>query len=313
MHFVITGGAGFIGSHLVEELLLEGHSITVVDNLTTGSQLNLPKHPRLELLEKDILTCQPKDFVSRIDGIAHLAATSSVRESWLRPLETHHNNLSTTIAVIQLCEALNIPRFVFTSSAAVYGNVSKPLITEELDSYPTSPYGLHKLVSEQYGNLFTKKLNFSFVALRLFNVFGPRQKPDSHYAGVISLFATAMQQNLPITIYGDGSQTRDFVYVRDAAIALTNALTIPLSPGTSLTCNVGTGKSTSIIKLMDILKTYFPQWKAKINYASPRLGEIQDSQADISRATSTLGFRPQWSIESGCHLLIESMHKERMT
>lgn len=122
MHCIVTGGAGFIGSHVTEQLLSQGHSVTVVDNLTTGSLENLPEHPRLKLLQKNISACQPEDFTAQIDGIAHLAATPSVTASWLQPLEAHHNNLSATLAVIQLCQALDIPRLVFASSAAVYGN-----------------------------------------------------------------------------------------------------------------------------------------------------------------------------------------------
>lgn len=304
MHFLIIGGAGFIGSHVTEQLLSEGHSITVVDNLTTGSLQNLPDHPRLRVLQKDILICQTEDFIEQIDGIAHLAATPSVTESWLRPLESHHNNLSTTIAVIQLCQTLNIPRLVFASSAAVYGNQTRLPISESLNPNPVSPYGLQKLSSEKYARLFAQKIGFTFVALRIFNAFGERQFPSSHYSGVISIFNAAMQQGLPITIYGDGTQTRDFIYVTDVANAFAKALTTPLSPSSCLTCNIGTGKATSLIKLVDILKTYFPQWDSEIIFAPPRLGEIPHSQADISRASSLLGFTPQWSVESGSRILV---------
>jgi len=307
MHFIVTGGAGFIGSHVTEQLLSEAHTVTVVDNLTTGSLQNLPEHPRLKLLEKNISACQPEDFTAQIDGIAHLAATPSVTASWLQPLEAHHNNLSATIAVIQLCQALNIPRLVFASSAAVYGNPTRLPISEAQHPSPISPYGLQKLVSEQYAGLFAKQLGFSFVALRMFNVFGPRQVPSSQYSGVISIFVAAMQQSLPITIYGDGTQTRDFIYVKDVAIAFSKALTTTLASGECLTCNLGTGKSTSVIQLVDILKACFPQWKSETRFSSPRLGDIQHSQADISRASSLLRFTPQWSVQSCMHFFIESL------
>ena len=307
MHFVITGGAGFIGSHVTEQLLSEGHSVTVVDNLITGSLQNLTQHPRLKLLQKDVLTCQPEDFTDRIDGIAHLAATTSVTESWLRPLEVHRNNVSTMIAVIQLCQALNIPRLVCASSAAVYGIQRHLPISEEQDTCPISPYGLQKLFSEQYASLFAKQLGFSFIALRLFNAFGPRQVPNSQYSGVISIFVAAMQQGLPITVYGDGTQTRDFIYVKDVAIAFSKALTTPLASGICLTCNLGTGKSVSLLQLLDILKACFPQWKSEIKFASPRPGDIQHSQADISTASSLLGFTPEWSVQSCMHSFIKSL------
>lgn len=307
MHFIVTGGAGFIGSHLTEQLLSEGYQVTVVDNLTTGSLQNLSEHPHLRLLQKDISICQPEDFTEHIDGIAHLAATPSVTASWIQPLEAHHNNLSATIAVIQLCQALNIPRLAFASSAAVYGNLTKLPISEEQQTSPISPYGLQKLVSEQYASLFAKHLDFSFVALRLFNVFGPRQVPNSQYSGVISIFVAAMQQGLPLTVYGDGSQTRDFIYVKDVANGFAKALSAPLESGSSLICNLGTGKSISLIQLVDVLKTCFPQWQAETQFASSRLGDIQHSQADISKASSRLGFTPQWSAQSGLELFIESL------
>ncbi|HBE16146.1 MAG TPA: UDP-glucose 4-epimerase [Cyanobacteria bacterium UBA11149] len=307
MKFIVTGGAGFIGSHLTEELLAENHSVIVVDNLSTGSLQNLPNHPQLKFLHKDILTCQPDDFPDQIDGIAHLAATPSVTDSWLNPLESHHNNLSAIISVILLCQALNIPRLVFASSAAVYGNKTELPIVEEQETSPISPYGLQKLVSEKYGNLFAKEVGLSFIALRFFNVFGPRQMPNSPYSGVISIFTKAMAEGLPITIYGDGQQTRDFIYVKDVAIAISQALTLPLAPGSCISCNLGTGNQTSLLDLVDILKSCFPNWNEAINLATPRTGDIQHSQGDISKIKSLLGFTPQWSVASGLSLLVESI------
>ena len=308
MHFIVTGGAGFIGSHVTEQLLSEGHDVTVVDNLTTGNLQNLPEHPCLRLLQKDISTCQPDDFTQPIDGIAHLAATPSVTASWLHPLEAHHNNLSATVAAIQLCQALNIPRLVFASSAAVYGNPTQLPISEEQQTAPISPYGLQKLVSEQYASLFAKHLGFSFVGLRLFNVFGPRQVPNSQYSGVISIFVEAMRQGLPIAIYGDGTQTRDFIYVKDVANGFAQALTAPLASGSYLICNLGTGKSISLLDLIDSLKTCLPHWQSEIKFAPPRVGDIQHSQADISKASSHLGFASQLSAQSGLQLFVESLN-----
>lgn len=299
MHFIVTGGAGFIGSHVTEQLLDDGCSVTVVDNLTTGRLQNLPNHSRLQFLQKDVLTCQPSDFPEPIDGIAHLAATPSVTESWLQPLEVHHNNLSAMIVVLQLCQALNIPRLVFASSAAVYGRQECLPISEDRDTRPISPYGLQKLFSEQYASLFAKQLGFSFVALRLFNVFGPRQVPNSQYSGVISIFVSAMQQGLPLTIYGDGTQTRDFIYVKDVAIAFAKALTF----NSCLTCNIGTGRSISLIQLVDTLRNCFPQWKSEIRFEPFRPGDVQQSQANISKASSTLGFTPHESVQTCLHFI----------
>ncbi len=306
MHFIVTGAAGFIGSHVTEQLLSEGHTVTAVDNLTTGRLHNLPQHPRLQLLQKDILACQPEDFSGQVDGIAHLAAIPSVMESWWKPLETHHSNLSAMVAVIQLCQTLGIPRLVFASSAAVYGGQTTLPISEEQATSPISPYGLQKLASEQYASLFAQQLGFSFVALRLFNVFGPRQLPNSPYSGVISIFESAMQQNQPLTIYGDGSQTRDFIYVKDVAIAFAKALTASTKTGKTLTCNVGTGNSISLAQLVTGLKNCFPDWSSEIRLAPARTGDIQHSRADISKATSYLDFRPRWSVQEGMQRFVES-------
>jgi UDP-glucose 4-epimerase len=306
MHFLVTGGAGFIGSHVTEQLLLEGHRVTVVDNLRTGFMKNLPEDSNLELLQKNILECQPEDFTQPIDGIAHLAATPSVTESWLNPLEAHHNNLSAIVAILQLCHILKIPRLIFASSAAVYGNTTQLPISEDHQTQPISPYGLQKLVSEQYATLFVNALGLSFIALRFFNVFGPRQLPNSPYSGVISIFTTAMQQGLPITIYGDGMQTRDFIYVKDVAIALTKALTVPLPAGSSIACNVGTGQAISLLDLVNILKTCFAHWHEEINFTTARTGDIRHSKADISKINSLLNFTPQWSVESGLRFWVES-------
>ena len=307
MHFIVTGGAGFIGSHVTERLLNQGCKVTVVDNLTTGSLKNLPNHSHLKFFKKNILYSQQEDYQQPIDGIVHLAATPSVKTSWLKPLEIHHNNLSATVAVIQLCQVLKIPRLVFASSAAVYGNQTQLPISESHTTHPISPYGLQKLSSEQYASLFAQQLNLSFISLRFFNVFGPRQVPDSPYSGVISIFTNIMKQNLPITIYGDGKQTRDFIYVKDVAIAIEKALTIPLPNSSSIICNLGTGKTTSLLRLVDILQSCFPQWNSKINFAPARIGDIQHSQADISQAQSVLGFAPQYSIESAMNLFVKSL------
>ncbi|MDX2098575.1 MAG: NAD-dependent epimerase/dehydratase family protein [Leptolyngbyaceae cyanobacterium bins.59] len=299
MHFIVTGGAGFIGSHVTEQLLADGHTVTVVDNLRTGTLQNLRDHPNLRIVCRDVLACQPQDFVEPVDGIAHLAARPSVVESWVKPLETHEGNLTAMLRVIQLCKALRVPRLVFASSAAVYGSQSQLPISEKSECYPISPYGLHKRVSEQYASLFAPDANFSFISLRLFNAFGPRQSPGSPYSGVITTFAAAMQQNLPITIYGDGSQTRDFIYVGDVALGFAKALGVPLATGSSLIANLGTGQATSLLDLVRILHAGFPNWKPVVKFEGARSGDILHSQADISLASTLLNFTPQWTIAEG--------------
>ncbi len=322
MHFIITGGAGFIGSHLIESLLADNNQLTIIDNLSTGKAQNLSHHANLRFIEADILTELASDLGERLqagmgdgaafsgnryDGLVHLAATPSVEQSWRSPLVAHENNLSTTLGIIQLCHQLNIPRLVFASSAAVYGNPQQVPISEAVPTSPISPYGLQKLASEQYVALFSKEFGISSVNLRLFNVFGPRQAPDSPYSGAISIFTSAMIAGRPVTLYGDGSQTRDFVYVKDVAIAFKKALTLTLPPGSSLTCNIGTGQAISLQALIGALKTCLPGWSADLIIQPPRVGDIQHSQADISLATAKLEFAPQWSLEKGLRSLIAEL------
>jgi UDP-glucose 4-epimerase len=307
MHYIVTGGAGFIGSHLTEQLLSEGHFVTVVDDLTSGKRENLPIHQKLRLLEKDVLLCQPWDFSEAVDGLVHLAATPSVVSSWEHPLHAHQNNLSTMLVVIQLCKVLNIPRLVYASSAAVYGNPVQVPIDESHPTTPISPYGLQKLVSEQYLELFAEQVGFSAVILRLFNVFGSRQVASSPYSGVISIFADAMAQGRSLTLFGDGRQTRDFVYVKDVAMALSQGLTTSLKESSVLTCNIGIGKAVSLLKLIELLRQYFPDWKADIQFEDARPGDIQHSLSTICRAINHLGFTPHWSTVRAMEAFVDSV------
>jgi UDP-glucose 4-epimerase len=310
MQFLVTGGAGFIGSHLVEALLSEGHQVTVIDDFSTGKRQNLKEVSGLTIIENNILECTAQAIPGGFDGLAHLAATPSIRQSWQEPLATHDNNISATVKVIQLCQQLAIPRLVFASSAAVYGNPERVPIVEEAAKQPLSPYGLHKLVGEQYIDLFAKQFGFTAVNLRLFNVFGPRQDPTSPYSGVISIFVRAMMHGTPITINGDGKQTRDFVYVKNVAAAFSQALTVPLpSSNSPLTCNIGTGKALSLLQLKAELQQCFPEWSAETAFKSPRLGDVRDSLADISKARQQLGFTAQYSVQQGLQAVKESLMK----
>ena len=307
MRYLITGGLGFIGSHLVEELLSHKHKVTIIDNLSTGSRHNLQDHQNITLLEKNILECSSEELMNGYDGLVHLAATPAVTQSWQEPLSSHTNNISTTVAALELCQKLAIPRLVFASSAAVYGNPSQVPISEDSPTLPISPYGLHKLTSEQYIALFSEHLGIASVNLRLFNVFGPRQDPSSPYSGVISIFARAMSQGLPISINGDGTQTRDFVYIKDVASAFAKALMVPREPGTTLTCNIGTGKAVSLMQLKETLQTCFPTWQSITTLALPRLGDVQESQADITQAKVHLGFTPQFPLYEGLLALKQNL------
>jgi len=307
MHFLILGGAGFIGSHLVDQLLIEGHDVTVVDNLTTGRLENLPQSNNLKIIVKDVLECRLEDFTKPVHGIAHLAAIPSVEQSWLNPLGSHHHNLSTVVTAIELCQVLNC-RLVFASSCAVYGNVTSLPIKEENDTNPISPYALQKLFSEKYIGMFSQRFGIPSISMRLFNVFGPRQIATSVYSGVISLFNNAMQKNMPIRIYGNGFQTRDFIYVLDVAEAFVKALTIPLLKENNFICNIASGKQTGILEVLNILKTYYPSWNEKVYFEDARIGDVINSYADVSKTKSFLDFQPQWTLESGLQNLLVIGH-----
>jgi UDP-glucose 4-epimerase len=290
-------------------LLSNNHQVTVIDNFSSGKPDNLPNHPKLQIICQDILQLKAEEIALNqplFDGIAHLAATPSVQSSWVAPLAAHHNNLSATLAVIGLCQELAIPRLVIASSAAVYGEQQELPLKENQITRPISPYGLQKLVSEQYLQLFAEEYGFSGVALRLFNAFGPRQNPNSPYSGVISIFNQSIRENLPVIIYGNGLQTRDFVYVEDVAKAFLNSLTLPLEKGRTIICNIGTQTETSLLKLVEIFKACIPHSLSTIEYHPSRIGDIQHSLADISQAWELLSFKPTWTIESGLKKLVES-------
>lgn len=304
MNILVTGGAGFIGSHLTEELLAQGHQVIVVDDLSSGSMSNLPLDGKLIFIQKDILSCSPEDFPVRIDAVAHLAAIPSVVTSWDEPIKSHTSNLSATVSVLELCKKMGVAKVVFASSAAVYGDIDRIPISEQAPTKPISPYGLQKLASEDYLRLFAGHFSISAVALRLFNVYGPRQRPDSAYSGVISIFSAAMRNNKPINIYGDGLQTRDFVFVKDVAKAFALALTRQMDGGAFLVCNVATAKKISLLDLVEALRVNFPEWNSEIEFKPSRPGDILESQADISRAKE-IGFQPEFDIATGLERLVK--------
>ena len=308
MHYVVVGGAGFIGSDVIRQLLAENHSVTAIDDLSTGRRDAIPRHPRMAFLHKSILECSSSDFTRPIDGIVHLVAIPSVEESWLNPSIAHECNLSTTVFILELCVKLEIPRFVFASSAAVYGNSTEAKVTENTAPHPISPYALHKVFSEQYAALFAKQFNLSCISLRLFNVYGSYRS-----SGVIPLFVNCMNENRPIDIFGNGRQTRDFIHVRDVARAFSLALALPSSQDRFTAFNIGTGCSVPLIEIVKTLSGCFPSWAGKIQYNPARPGDIQESEADISKAERHLGFSSSISIERGLQLTIETMKREQLS
>ncbi len=298
MKILITGGAGFIGSHLVEELLGAGHQVEVLDDLSGGVRENLPSAVREKLIEASIAACDARHLPSRLDAIVHLAASPSVEFSWKEPAAAHDNNLSATVRVIEWCRELRIPRLVFASSAAVYGDAIETPLREDHPTAPISPYGLQKLASEQYGRLFASGSGFSFGALRLFNVYGPRQNANLGYAGVLAKFSDAIRDGRDITIHGDGKQTRDFIEVSDVARAFRAACEMP-APTPFFACNVGSGRATTLLEIVRILKTLNPSWTGNVQFVPASTGDIKHSRAGVAQMKERLDVNSRCNLNKG--------------
>ncbi len=300
---LVTGGAGFIGSHTVDALLANGVSVRVLDALSSGKRANLPKtHPRLEFVEGDIR--DPQAVGAAMGGVSHclhLAAQVSVTRSLDDPRASAEHNVMGFITVLEAARAAGIKRFVYASSAAVYGDPAVLPLTEDVDLRPRSPYGLEKLIDERYADLYQRVHDLSAMGLRYFNVFGPRQDPKSPYAGVIALFAERIASNRPLPVFGDGRQTRDFIYVGDVARANVAALE---SERTGV-CNVATGHSITLLELIDALARLRGA-QPKIEFLPPRDGDIRCSAADASRLHRVLGVRARIRLDEGLWTLLPS-------
>lgn len=288
---LVTGGAGFIGSHLVDALLARGHRVRVLDNLSTGKWANLPApSDRLELVEGDVADAAlVQRCVSGCAAVAHLAAVASVQASVDDPVSTHRSNF---IATLNVCEAMRtsgVKRVVFASSAAVYGpNGEGHPIAEDTPKSPMTPYAVDKLASEQYLDFYRHQHGLEPAIFRFFNVFGPRQDPSSPYSGVISIFTTRASAGQAITLFGDGEQTRDFIYVADLAKLLVQALEAPQSHTGAI--NVGLNRATSLNQLLTEIGELVGGLPP-VTHADARAGDIRHSRADNTRllASYTLG------------------------
>lgn len=295
MKALVTGGAGFIGSHVAERLLAEGWQVVVLDDLSNGFERNVPRGAELvcgsadddALLSKHLPGCA---------AVFHLAAVSSVIDSLKRPREVHDINLTTTLSLLEAAVRHKVPRLVFSSSAAVYGDAGSGAISEDAPKNPLSHYAVQKLASEYYCGVYHRLHGLETVCLRYFNVFGDRQRADSPYTGVITKFVTGARQGKPPAIYGDGSQSRDFVHVHDVAGANFAAATKDARPLAGLAFNIGTGRSVSVSRLADMVAVKFPGLGKPVHLA-PRSGEIRHSRADVTRARKELCFHPQGSLE----------------
>jgi nucleoside-diphosphate-sugar epimerase len=295
--YLVTGGAGFIGSHLSEELLRRGQRVRVADSLITGKRRNLEHMPQIEFLEGDLAdSAVAERAVKGIDYVLHQAAIPSVPRSVLDPVTSNRANITASLNVLVAARDAGVKRLVYAGSSSAYGNTPTLPKHEAMPTNPLSPYALQKLVAEQYCQMFTRLYGFETVTIRYFNVFGPRQDPGSPYSGVISLFATALLEGRRPTIYGDGGQTRDFTYVANVVDGVLRACEAPSAAGEVI--NVACGTRISLNGLLKAMNTIVGTTIEPI-YAEERAGDVHDSQADISKAKRLLGYEPSVSLEEG--------------
>jgi nucleoside-diphosphate-sugar epimerase len=310
-NYLVTGGAGFIGSHLAEELARRGEHVRVVDNLITGKRQNLAHVPSVEFLEGDLADLEvARRAVQGIDYVLHQAAIPSVPRSVQDPITSNRANIDASLNVLVAARDAAVKRVVYAGSSSAYGNTPTLPKVETMATAPLSPYALQKLVAEQYCQMFTRLYGLETVTIRYFNVFGPRQDPSSPYSGVISLFISALCDARQPTIYGDGEHTRDFTYVANVVDGVLRACTAESARGEVI--NVATGGR---ISLNTLFKTIRELVRANIEpiYADPRPGDVKDSQADISKARRILGYQPTVSFEDGLAKTVAWYRASQMT
>lgn len=305
MKTLVTGGAGFIGSTLVRALLERGDSVRVLDNFSTGKRENLvPVSSKIELIKGDIRDQESvKKAVKGIDYVFHLAAFISVPLSMEEPLTCLNTNVEGTLNILSAAKEAGVKRVVLSSSAAVYGDNTQIPLTENAALTSLSPYAASKQVNETYANLYTRALELDAVALRYFNVYGPRQSPASAYAAAVPIFIDRLQAGKAPLIYGDGGQSRDFIFVEDVARANILAAKAENAPGRVF--NICTGEETSIIKLVDTLRKIIPN-SPEPDFAPERPGDIYRSLGDGTLAAEVLKFKPQISLKEGLEKTVRS-------
>ena len=296
-HYLVTGGAGFIGSHLAEELVRRGEQVRVVDSLITGKRDNLAHLPQVEFLEGDLADPEVAHrAVAGVDYVLHQAAIPSVPRSVQDPITSNRANIDAALNVLVAARDAKVKRLVYAGSSSAYGNTPTLPKVETMAAAPLSPYALQKLVAEQYCQMFTQLYGLETVTTRYFNVFGPRQDPSSAYSGVISLFITALCEGRAPRIYGDGEQTRDFTYVGNVVDGVLRACHAKDASGEVV--NVATGGRISLNQLFQVVRGLTGA-KVEPTYDAPRVGDVKDSQADISKAHRLLGYTPIVSFEEG--------------
>jgi len=313
---LVTGGAGFIGSHLVDTLLTTGYDVRVLDDFSTGKKENLDGAEavaaahggRFQLIAGDVRDeYKMRDGVDGCAAVCHLAAVASVTQSLVDPVATGSVTHGGTVNAVRMAVEADVPRFVLASSCAVYGDVAQLPVAETSAPRPLSPYAEAKLAAEETCAAAADAGQIAAACLRFFNVYGPRQDPGSEYSGVISRFMAAAAAGEPVTVYGDGEQTRDFVYVGDVVDAIVRALQRPLSGASTL--NVGSGTPTSVLDVLGRLEEAVGGYIER-RFAAARAGDIRDSRADAGRAKWVLGWETRETFAGGLEKTWE-WYKER--
>jgi nucleoside-diphosphate-sugar epimerase len=298
MRYLVTGGAGFIGSNTVDELVRRGHSVVVLDDLSSGKEDNLAElRTKITFMKGSITDIEVvRKAMHEADYVMHLAARTSVPRSVKDPIETNKINIDGTLNVLVAARDAKVKRVMFAASSSAYGETAILPKVETMQPQPISPYGVTKFVGELYLQTFGRCYGTENVSLRYFNIFGPRQDPGSPYSGVLAKYCTAFLEETQPVVFGDGEQTRDFTYVENAVQANILACEAPNVSGKVF--NVGTGGRTSLNQVLKALgEISGNQMEAK--YEPPRDGDIRDSQADISQAREYLGYDPQVQFEEG--------------
>ncbi|MGB5519613.1 MAG: SDR family oxidoreductase [Gammaproteobacteria bacterium] len=303
MKALVTGGAGFIGSHIVERLLAEGHEVTVLDDFSTGHRDNLPENAQLDIVEGDVRDFDTVNHCTRnVDWVFHEAAVASVPKTVNDPVGSSAVNYQGTLHVLEAARQNKVSRVIFASSAAIYGDEPSLPKVETMLPVTLSPYAVDKLASEYACGMYTRLYGLDAVSLRYFNVYGPRQDPTSPYSGVISIFTDKLKQGSTPVIYGDGDQTRDFIFVSDVVEANMQAVYQDAAAGQAI--NIASGTKISLNELLHTLCD-IKQVEFSADYQQPRAGDIKASYADVGKAQALLGWRSKITLEQGLRGLMQ--------
>jgi UDP-glucose 4-epimerase len=307
-NILVTGGAGFVGSHIVDRLAPE-NKVIVFDNLFTGSLSNLEEsRDRITFIKGDILDkALLTDVVAEVEFVFHLAAHVGNIRSIKDPYFDMDVNIRGMLNLLEACRNSNIKRLVYSSSGAIFGEAKYLPIDEDHPLHPESPYAVSKMAAEKYALAFYKVFSVPATAVRYFNIYGPRQD-TSEYANAISIFLGKFKKGEPITIFGDGEQTRDFTFVEDVVTSNILAATRPAAAGEIF--NIATGQATSLNQIVALIRQISGR-EIPVTYADPRVGEVRDSRAEIKKARSILGYRPQTDLKEGLLLTWNELVKER--